>query len=255
MLRLLWEVKKWRPSQRTAFKEVVHCLTQNCAFLEGKPDDFEAKFRERETVIPVLPLDGHPSEMQEARVRDYLPPYLRKLPAREVVFLAGLVDPSKSAADIFLDYNLDLPAPPAPQVNWAYGLKEFGPVPVAICPKTMRPFFTVAGAPWEEAARAVFGIAPRKMLPRHKYYAAFLLKYQRKPSKEEFLLFLYNRVVAAGKMKTLPFLAELWADQVLRDFEAVLAPKDAEPVTVQEALKLMLESNPIEKRKLIEAAP
>jgi len=42
-----------------------------------------------------------------------------------------------------------------------------------------------------------------------------VLKYKKRPTKEELAVFYYNRYVEAGKKNTLPYLTEKWIGEFL----------------------------------------
>jgi hypothetical protein len=58
------------------------------------------------------------------------------------------LDAQKSASDIFLDYNIKIPALPKAQVNWCYGVDYIEESHVEFNPKTLRPFYHVKGELW-----------------------------------------------------------------------------------------------------------
>ncbi len=59
------------------------------------------------------------------------------------------MDAQKSAADIFVDYHYKPNKLPDAEVCWAYKLKEYEPSIIKICPKTLRPYFTVNNQKWD----------------------------------------------------------------------------------------------------------
>lgn len=104
-----------------------------------------------------VPVDGPASQEQVHKIRSLLPKYTESLSNEELHYISTLIDANKAASDIFLDYNLVAPALPAPTINWCYGLEYF-PTTVQINPKTLRPFYTVEGKVWTEAAKTAFKV-------------------------------------------------------------------------------------------------
>ena len=49
------------------------------------------------------------------------------------------------------------------------------------------------------------------MIKGQKYYQGFIEKHKKFPTKDEIILFYYNRYVVANKYNTLPYLTEKWA--------------------------------------------
>lgn len=99
-----------------------------------------------------------------------------------------MVDANKSASDIFLDYNVEIPPLPASQTNWVYGLNQFERIDVAICPATFRPFYhpNEDKYDWEDSAEKAFGIRvyrnQAKIFNGNRYFESFILKYRRQPN-------------------------------------------------------------------------
>lgn len=138
-----------------------------------------------------------------------------------------MIDAQKSASDICLDYNLKVPPLPKAQINWCYGLAE-DKSKVAFCPKTLRPYYTVNGRNWEDIAKECFNVNSIKPLfSGCKYLLNYVLKYEKKPNFIELVIFYYNRYVVSGKKNTLPYLTELWTEELCEKF--LMAAKDYTP--------------------------
>lgn len=56
------------------------------------------------------------------------------------------------------------------------------------------------------------------------------------PTKDELILFYYNRYVVTKKKGTLPFLTEQWAERVVAEYTKVMAENN---ITIESALKLL----------------
>ena len=72
-----------------------------------------------------------------------------------------------------------------------------------------------------------------------KYFEAFLKKYKKMPTKDELILFYYNRVVLAGKKGTLPYMTETWAERLVAEYKEVL---ETNKLTINEALNRLSNS-------------
>jgi hypothetical protein len=70
-----------------------------------------------------------------------------------------------------------------------------------------------------------------------------VLKYEKRPNFAELLLFYNNRYVEAGKQTTLPFLSELWTNELSEEFN-----KASEGMEIPTIVKLIESTRPIEKR-------
>ncbi len=73
-------------------------------------------------VTSFIPIDGEASPNQIAKVRELLPKYCSELTLEELYHISTLLDASKSASDIPLDYNIKVAPLPKPAVNWCYGI-------------------------------------------------------------------------------------------------------------------------------------
>lgn len=89
----------------------------------------------------------------------------------------------------------------------------------------------------------------KKLFKGRKYFEAFLRKYQRMPTKDELILFYYNRYTVKNKASTLPFLTEHWAEKLVKEYTKVM---DEHKITVPQALSLLEKSMAMEKRQQIE---
>lgn len=196
--------------QKKNFKEAIRCLYQKGIELNEK--NVDKKIRETETFVRFVPIDGKASEEQVKRIYEVLPKEMKNLSVEEAVHIGNLMDAQKSAADIFVDYNYKPNKLPDAEVNWAYKLIEYEPTIIKICPKTMRPFFTVNNNKWDEKAEKAFSVPVEKMMKGQKYYEGFIEKHKKIPTKDEIILFYYNRYVMAEKCNTLPYLTDRWVE-------------------------------------------
>lgn len=166
--------------------------------------------------------DGAATEEQIIRVKSKLPGYCRKLSSEEIVYIVDLLDASKSAADILLDYNLKIPNLPKAEINWVYGTKIAEKIHTKFHPKTLRPCYYVHGKTWEDCAEEAFEVKNMKRLFKGcKYIESYVLKYKKLPEVDELIAFYYNRYVESGKMETLPYMVRFWAEGLSERFNKV----------------------------------
>ena len=212
MMQMLSMTKRMTTSERLDFNNRIRGLVQNGFFVNLT--NLSEEFKKRETIASFVPADGPASVKQICEIVETLPSNFTKITKNELIYIASLVDPSKSASDIKLDYNLDAPDVKF-SVDWAYGLKDYAPNLVNICPVTFRPFYNMKSksgsiVDWKSYVTEEFKIPADKMLKGNKYYATFMLKYKARPNVDEFILYCYNRYVLhgsdsiSGKKTTLP---------------------------------------------------
>lgn len=58
-------------------------------------------------------------------MRSKFPKFYEGLTNEDLVYISGLLDEHKLFSDIFLDYNIKIPALPAAECNWKFGLNSF----------------------------------------------------------------------------------------------------------------------------------
>jgi hypothetical protein len=54
-----------------------------------------------------------------------MPAFCAGLTNEDLLYVSGLLNEHKLFSDIFLDYNLAIPALPEPQCNWKFGFDQF----------------------------------------------------------------------------------------------------------------------------------
>lgn len=84
-----------------------------------------------------------------------MPKFCEGLTNEDLVYVSTLLDEHKLFSDIFLDYNVVIPALPETETNWKYGPEEIEHK-VEIHPKTLRPLSSVNGQTWETCAKEAF---------------------------------------------------------------------------------------------------
>jgi hypothetical protein len=75
----------------------------------------------------------------------------------------------------------------------------------------------------------------------------YILKYSKKPELIELTIYYYNRYIESGKKKTLPYLTEIWCEELYTKFT-----KASTKYSVEEMIKIIDLSRSIEKRIEIE---
>lgn len=208
------------------------------------------KVKTVEVCSEFIPVDGAADEEQVLEVRKRLPKFCEGLTNEDLVYVSSLLDEHKQVEEIFLDYNVQVPALPAPEVNWSFGLEKFDHQ-VTISPATLRPLTKVEGRNWDQQAQEIFKVESGKDLFKGcKYIQEFILKFNQKPNLAELAVFVYNRLVESGKKNTLPFLAKEWMEYLLGQYEAAY-PQDA---TVKDIVQILKKSRTVESRLQLETA-
>ena len=248
VMQLLSNFKKLNTNQKKEFKRWFEGLYQNGIILD-KETKFSAKFKELEVCSRFIPIDGEASKEQVEVIRKRFPAEYEALSDEELYFISTLIDASKAASDIYLDYNMKPPHLPKPRINWCYGIEEEDHSQVQFNPKTLRPYYHVKGELWEECAKKCFKVTDvNKLFKGCKYLEAYIAKYEKMPEYAELLVFYYNRYVEADKCTTLPFLTQSWTRELSEKFN-----KAAEGKSVAQVIQLLNLTRPILKREQIEA--
>jgi hypothetical protein len=251
-VRVMLNMLSWVKRNRWTMTETLRGLTQN-SVIGPMASDVGADVCEREHMPVLVPVDGLPSAERLLDVRASLPALWCSLSDAELVGLASLVDPSKSAGDIPLPFDWVPPAlvPPPGQVEWAYGVGPVASARVPMCVATCRPFYTVpeTGELWTVAAERVHGIAPSKMISLNKQFGMFITKYERYPTPAEFLIFLYNRYIHHGQHQTLPAQITQFIGEAFDEFREIMAT-----VTPAEFVRRFTESTKGDARTVMERA-
>lgn len=172
--RVLMSMLAWVKRDRHCLPNLMRALYQCCVMVG---DMF-------------VPTDGAATNEQIVNVLGRLPKIYSDLTVEELVGLAALVDPSKSAADVPLPYVWNPPALPAATTVWTYRFKH---LVVPICPATCRPYYRVREATWREAAIAFFGVEPKQMLSANEHFGNYVVRRGSYPTRDEFIRYLYDR--------------------------------------------------------------
>lgn len=205
LLKMLHKLKKYNPNFQKGFHTIFKGFYQKGFFVDITKVSFD--FWKREVCAMFIPIDGQADKEQIQKVRDIIPKCCKYLSNEEVYFLSTMLDESKSASDIFLDYNVQIPPLPKAEINWCYGLKEFKNVSVEICPETLRPFTKIGKKGWRQLAIEAYGVEDiADLFSGNRAFSKFVVKYKRFPiSADELAIFFYNRFIHMGKKATLPY--------------------------------------------------
>lgn len=173
-----------------------------------------------------IPIDGPASADQIAAVREDLPAAVRDLPISEIQALWDLAyeNRNKSIGDIALPFDGLADPGYVARVSWPYGTTAPPSHTVDICPATCRPYLHCksSGTAWEACATALYGPTAFKH-PSNEFFGRFVEKYGAYPTKAEFLVFVFNRLVRYGTHKTLPAAEMQFVDEVFTENADVMA--------------------------------
>lgn len=249
-VRVMLSMLSWVKHDRWALPELMRGLTQG-SVPGPTASQVGTDVREREHVPTIVPVDGLPSAERLTEVHTSLPGLWSTLSDNELLGLATLVDPSKSAGDIPLSFDWTPPVHTVlpGRVEWAYGVEPVPAYHVRMCAATCRPYYTDSetGESWITAAERIHGIAPNKMISLNKQFGMFVVKYGRYPNPSEFLVFLYNRYIYHGKHKALPAQITQFISETFDEFSEIM-----ETVTPTEFVRRFTESTAIPVRMSLE---
>jgi hypothetical protein len=240
MLSMLSEVKK----NQHLFRCLIQTLTQNC--LEVDIGALRVSFERK---VRFVPLDGDASEAQVQKVLLLLPPHYKNLSVAELVSIAKLVDPSKSAGDIEFPIEWDPVLPESSTIYWGnYGLRDIKPSLVRICYETCRSYYQVGDETWKIAAQRFYGCEPSMLLSVDEHFIKFVQRYHMYPNFDELITYLYHKRVVRGYWyKTLPFQTAQFALSTIKRFSEV-----SSTLSVDEFIRRTKASQAIETRCAIE---
>lgn len=250
-LRVMLSMLSWvkRDHGNSELSNRILALVQQC--IEVDPTAVRMSFEATPRFIPV---DGAPTPEQVEGVLDNMPALYRKLTVAELVGLAALVSPSKSAGDIELPLTWTPPAPPAAITDgWPlYGLQSITPAYVRICPATCRPFYRpTADTTWVTEHTAHYGHAPDapRILSANEAFGNFVVKYGVYPTRDEMLTYVFNRRILHGENKTLPHQTTEFIEQMFTETSALMGA-----ITPETFAARFMASRDIKKRQELESA-
>jgi hypothetical protein len=243
-VRVLMSMLSWVKRDRHMLPVLMRALTQCC--VEIDVPNLRMKF---ESMPQFIPIDGAPTEEQRNRVLGIVPELYRRLSIEELVGLAALVNPSKSASDIALPISWTPPPLPASTMDgWPHHTAcKVAPSPVKLCPTTCRPYYYVGDKTWAEAAQDYYGLPYTKhsqFLSMNEAYGNFVLKYDIYPTSDELLMYLHNRY---SDRKSLPYDLVLCVDEAIATAQLL-----TETLSASEFARRFNESREIETRILLE---
>ncbi|CAL6024334.1 Conserved_hypothetical protein [Hexamita inflata] len=191
----------------------VKALTQSAIMINRENIRERVLFVERPPAIILV--DGPASEPQILQMLQKLPHAARCLPVNQISALFALVDPQLSASDIILPYNWIAPDI-APLFEWSISTlpiseqQRIFSTNVQICSNTARPYSIINNQTWQVTSETIFGPL-NDQIHSTRWFGQFIAKYKFYPTEEEFLVFLWNRLVKLGQTqkKTLPKLIQL----------------------------------------------
>lgn len=221
MLSMLSMVKR----DCTKFRSKIRALYQNCLPIDMSLIQNE-RFLENEEIIEWIPLDGPATQAQVTQILASFPDYFAQLSIDELVGLASLVDPSKSASAIGLPITWN-PSNTISLINWTnYGLNKYPREVIAICPNTFRPYSKVnhlnEQVDWKVRATNLFG-NESGWFSCYRKFIDYFMKYQCFPNREEYLLFCYNRSISKlGTNVTIPFQIDQWTDELFESYQPIM---------------------------------
>jgi len=152
-------------------------------------------------------------------------------PPEDVFAAYERVDPSKSAGDVEVPLvEPEKGARAASELRcWSYADYTSEEVRtkqrLPICPRTMRPYHSVKDATWKEAARDVYGLGAKDLVPFAKLYGDFVLDFKRFPGAEDLLVYAAKKLArseARGRPQSLPSSAHAMAEATVADFVEAL---------------------------------
>lgn len=195
-----------------------------------------------------VPVDGPAASNQVEEARKHLraDPMLT---IEELVGLAGMVSPQKSAADIPLSLQWTPPSPVTHVMEWPYGLGPQEPIRLTIHPKTCRPQYMYGGETWREISARKYGPVEHQ-ISVNAAYGKYVEAHGAYPSRNDLLVYLYKRCVVHGCHTTLPAAILQFIDEVCADYAGIVAS-----MPPAEFIKRWRESVSIQDRLRIEGAP
>jgi hypothetical protein len=249
LMSMLSIVKK----NQLEFRNKIMCLVQNAIQIDI--NKIPEKVRQTEKIVQWIPIDGPISEQQVEQILDSLPSFYRKLSVDELVGLASLVHPSKSASDIRLETSWT-PLKSKSIINWIYGVQKLGPMVIPICPTTFRPYYMVRDGDktvtWFEMAEKLNGPVNKQCSASRKFIDYFI-KYEEFSNFESFLTFCFNRYSKKfGSTSTLPYQIEQFYADIVESYKPILQLIKEKSMNPAQVIKVLNDSCSIETRQKIE---
>jgi hypothetical protein len=203
------------------------------------------------TVGPRIFLDGPVDE----KMKPKLPAALQACSLAEIWYLLQKRDPQKKTASIDIPWNLEVKELPPVTRNYGYDSKlqaqDYG-WPVAISPKTMRPFRYVVvdgkKVPWEQAAAKHGPLDKQPSL--HAYYVKFVHEHNRFPSEADLIEYAAARQLSRFGMDTLPEFTRQMVSAIFDDF----AGAGVDKFTPAEFNQIVRDGTPLVRRPILDGS-
>jgi len=179
------------------------------------------KYNAFETPDLWIMIDGKPSLEQLDSVRSKLPEYCKYLSTTEIIHILNLCETykNKTESGINLPFNYDYDKYNVVTTkNWDYD--EIVPHhKVEISLKSCRPFYKVdKDKIWVDFAIEMYG---KKFISVDSRFGDYVVKYEKYPTKDDFLVYLYNYYSSRGKT-TLPICIRQFVDEVFEDHNYII---------------------------------
>ena len=170
-------------------------------------------------------IDGIPSDAQIAKIYSELPNVCQTLPIADIIYIMSICDSNKAESDIYIPFNKVTSYTCQETKTWSY-TKDVPEYSVAICENTCRPYSTVINngvkQTWYESAVEIYG---DRFMSVNNRFGEYVQNFQKYPSKEEFLVYLYKYYSSRGK-STLPICIQQFNDEIYSDYMYILANID-----------------------------
>ena len=202
-----------------------------------------------------LPIDGEIGENNRKKCLEKLPKNCQEMinsnniSFDELAFVMKFIDTQKNLSDIEFEKLIEIKEIPKCKTfkNWENYEDEKTIYYTKICPKTMRPYYTIEDETWKDCLAKKIDIS-KPFLSLDSDYGRFVSQYLKYPTLDEFILFIYRKYVFNSKVyNTLPLLISDLCQMIIKEFIPVI--KDVSPETFK---KMFTNSAPIEMRKKIE---
>jgi hypothetical protein len=179
------------------------------------------KYNAFETPDLWIMIDGKPSPKQLDCVRSKLPECCKYLSTSEIIYILNLCETNKNKteSDINLPFNYNYDKYELTTTkNWDYDeIVPYHKVEISI--HTCRPFYNVnKNKKWIDVATEVYG---KNFISIDSRFGEFVIRYKKYPTKNEFLVYLYNYYSSRGK-PTLPICIRQFVDEVFEDHNYII---------------------------------
>lgn len=202
------------------------------------------KYNAIETPELWVMIDGTPTLKQIENVRSKLPEFCKYLHINDIIYIMGLCNANKNEVNINIPYDYKTSDESSSYTkNWDYD-ENIPYYKVEISLNTCRPFYNIdKDKTWIDVVNEVYGT---NYISIDSRFGEFVIKNEKYPTKNEFLVYLYNYYSSRGKT-TLPICVEQFVDEVLEDHNYII-----ENLPVSEYVKRWKNSVSIKERIKIE---